>query len=134
MRILRGILLAYSYLFHTVLALAVLLMTVVVKSSNMEAGFRLGYVPFRGEELVAVLMYSAIIGLITIILAVTRIFPYAFPVYALIVLVQGVRWFLLGSSTYSGQDEFRGALWLLVGMFGAFLSSLIVLRPRRDRV
>ena len=133
MILLRHVLRWYSYLFHFLLALFLLGIGIVVTQSP---GFdvRIGFLPLKSEEIVPVFITTAIIGIITILLAVTRLFPYAFPVYALIVLVQSFRWLLfLNGATFSGREEFEGALWLLAGIFGAFLSSLTVLKqaPRK---
>lgn len=131
MRIVRIALLVYSYVYHALLALFVLGLSGLTYAMGTY-NLRLGMVPYSGKDLSDVLFWSAAIGLITILLAVTRIFPYAFPVYALLVLVQMVRWLFLGPYTFQGADEFKGAVWLTVGALGAFLSSLIVLRlPRR---
>lgn len=131
MRIIDRFLLGYSYTFHLVLVLAALAFSVVVTASD-NASVRLSMLPFTGPELERVVLYSALIGLATILLGITGVFRYAFPVWALLVLVQLARWTWGPGTTFQGRDQFQGMVLLIVGALGAFLSSLIEFK--KDRV
>lgn len=128
MRLLDRFLVGYSYFFHFVVALFVLGIATVVTLSGTH-NLRIGFFPFTGEEATHILLYSSLIGLVTVLLGVTGIFRYAFPVWTTLFLVQAVRWAVLSPrAQYTGVDQFKGMLLLLLGAFGAWLSSLIELK------
>jgi len=72
-------------------------------------------------------------GILSIVLAITGIFRFLFPLWALTVLVMMVRGFLLKSYTFEGKPDFVSVLWLIGGAVLAFLASLTLLRARRSR-
>lgn len=122
---------SYSYVFHTILCLFVLAVVAISVSSHTVPKF--GFLPFADNTMIRWLITLSVVGLISVFLAVTGIFRYAFPVWALIVLLLMVRGFILSPFTFPNADAFRGALWLTFGAFGAFFGALWVLRPHRIR-
>jgi hypothetical protein len=126
-RILDSLLKAYSYLFHLVLCLFLAGLGLLGYASDASR-LHLGVVSW-GEP--PFLLLAAFAGLLSIVLAVSGLFRFLFPLWALAVLVTMVRGFLLGPYVFAGWQPFQWTLFLLLGAFGAFLSSLIVLKRTR---
>jgi hypothetical protein len=121
----------YSYLYHLALALFLLgLSSIALLSSNV---LKLPILPWNGAELNQWLFWGSVVGLISIGLAITGIFRYLFPLWALAVLVLLVRGYLLQPVPFAGKDEFQNAMLLTGGALLAFIASLTLLtiRPRR---
>ncbi len=132
MRTVIGLLLrAFSYLFH--LILSVFLLGIAFLASSADKPLKLDMLPWEGMALNHWVMGLAIVGLISIVLAVTGLFRYLFPLWALFVFAMMVRGFFLDGFNFDGEAQFSGALWLTFGAFGAFLSSLSVLSGRPSR-
>jgi hypothetical protein len=121
----------YSYLYHLGLALFLLGLSIVALLSS--SVLKMPILPWSGAELTQWLFWGSLVGLLSIVLAVTGIFRYLFPLWALIVLVFLVRGYILQPLPFAGEDEFRNALLLIFGAMLAFLASLTLfgMRPRR---
>ena len=125
------ILRVYSYLYHLVLCLFLLGLAVVAMNSS--STLHLEMLPWSGSDLVSWLLWGSMAGILSIVLAITGIFRFLFPLWALTVLVMMVRGFLLKSYTFEGKPDFVNVLWLIGGAVLAFLASLTLLRARRSR-
>lgn len=136
MNIVAVVLRLYSYLYHGLLCFVMLGVCAIASGSN-NYDLKIGWLPATGIQGYHILLYSAIIGVITLLLAVTGLFRWAFPVWCLLVFIQMVRWLLLPGYTFPSPEEFKWTVWLIVGALGAFLSSLQLLkskeRLRRER-
>jgi hypothetical protein len=122
---------AYSYVYHVVLALFLLgIATVALLSSNT---LRIPILPWTGEAATQWVFWGAILGLLSVILAVTGIFRYLFPLWALAVLVVFVRGYLLQPIPFEGKDDFQTAMLLTGGALLAFLASLTLFTMRSRR-
>ena len=130
MRTAIGLLLRlYSYLYHLVLSLFLIGLGIVAYSSGTTLS--LGMLPWEGEKLTQALLALGVIGLVCIFGAITGLFRWLFPIWTLVICILMVRGFFLGSYSYSGADQFKGAVWLTIGALGAFLSSLSLFTLRR---
>ncbi len=130
MRTAVGLLLRlYSYLYHLVLSLFLVGLGIVAYSSGTTLS--LGMVPWEGEKLTQALLALGVIGLVCLFGAITGLFRWLFPIWTLVIFILMVRGFFLGSFSYSGADQFKGAVWLTIGALGAFLSSLSLFTKRR---
>ena len=130
MRTAIGLLLRlYSYLYHLVLSLFLIGLGIVAYSSGTTLS--LGMLPWEGEKLTQALLALGVIGLVCIFGAITGLFRWLFPLWTLIIFILMVRGFFLGSFSFSGADQFKGAVWLTIGALGAFLSSLSLFTQRR---
>jgi hypothetical protein len=122
----------FSYLFHFVLSLALLALGCVAVLSGAQ-NLKLDVLPWHGRELNHFLLLAGLVGLLSVILAMTGKFPYLFPLWSLAVVVMLVRGvFLSPAFTFTGPDQFKNALWLAAGALAAFAGSLTVFR-RRER-
>ena len=125
------ILRVYSYLYHLILCLFLLGLSIVAMSSSTV--LKMPMLPWSGSELLSWLTWGSIFGLISIALAVTGIFRFLFPLWALAVLVLMVQGYFIKSYTFDGKSEFYMTLWLVGGGLLAFLASLTLLGIRRSR-
>jgi hypothetical protein len=121
-----------SYLYHSVLALFLIGISIV--SMAQSTPLRLEMLPWKGEETSTWLLSIGIIGLLSVGLAITGIFRFLFPAYALVILVLMVRGYLLQPYTFEGPDTFYKTLYLILGALLAFLFSLTLLFRKRKRV
>lgn len=118
----------YSYAYQLVLALfvfavAMVLLTLGQHNVHVEA------MPWKeGQEAVNGMLGLGLMGLVCTALAMLGRLRFVFPLWCLVVLVLMVRGLVLGGYHFSGDAEFNAALWLIAGAFGAFLSSLMLLR------
>lgn len=122
---------AYSYIFHTVFALFLLgIATVALLSSN---NLKIAILPWSGAAATQWVLWGAILGLLSIVLAVTGVFRFLFPLWAFGVLAVLVRGYILQPIPFPTKDEFQTAMLLTAGALIAFLASLTLftLRPRR---
>ena len=121
----------YSYLYHFVLALFLLgLALVALLSSNT---LKIAALPWQGEAATQWLLWGSILGIVSVVLAVTGIFRYLFPLWALAVLVLLVRGYILQPTPFAGPDDFRNSMLLTLGAFIAFLASLTLFTMNRRR-
>jgi hypothetical protein len=87
--------------------------------------------PVSGEPLANMLIVTGGIGLLTLLLALSGRFVYAFPVYCLLFAVQAFRWVIFPGKYVIGSME--GFAWwaaLVAGAIGAFLCSLVLLKRK----
>lgn len=119
----------YSYVYEGLICLA-MLGPCIVASGSGNYDLKIGFVPGTGIEVYHILLTSAIIGLITIVLAMTGLFRWAFPVWCLLVLIQMIRWLLFTGYTFASPEDFKWTLFIILGAFGAFLSSLQMLKSK----
>lgn len=121
----------YSYLYHLILCLflvGIALVTIAGGQHNL----KLGMLPWTGAELTHWVLTLGLAGLIATLLAMTGVFTLLFPVWCMVVVILMIRGFFLSSYAYSGPDEFRSVLWLVIGAIVALFASLSV-RWRRKR-
>lgn len=121
----------YSYIFHLILSLFLIGISIVAISSGKALTLKM--LPWEGEKLDHWTLGLGVLGLICVFLAVTGIFRWIFPLWTLFVFGMLLRGFFLTAYDFGGAANFRGAAWLTFGAFGAFLSSLSVLDRRRTR-
>ena len=117
----------YSYLYHGILALFFLGISIVALASNAH-NLTFSALPWKGDELVHWLLVGSICGLLSIVLAVTGKFRLLFPIWALLVFVLMVWGFLIRPYSFEGRSEFNTVLLLIAGALLAFLASLTLFR------
>jgi hypothetical protein len=122
----------YSYIYHLILGLLMLGVSVVVLSGGSN-NLRLGMLPWTGQSLTRALLWGGILALLCVLLAITGWFRFLFPIWALAILIMMVRGYLLGSYAFSGRSEFNWVLVLIGGSLLAFFGSLSVFGARRQR-
>ncbi|HYP06358.1 MAG TPA: hypothetical protein VER03_08970 [Bryobacteraceae bacterium] len=125
------ILRVYSYLYHLVLCLFLLGISIVATSTSNT--LKLPMLPWTGADLNAWLLWGSLAGLVSLVLAVTGVFRFLFPLWTLAVFALMFNGFILKPYTFAGKLAFYNALWLLAGAFLAFLASLTLFRAARTK-
>jgi hypothetical protein len=121
----------YSYLYHFVLALFLLgLALVALFSSNT---LKIPILPWQGQETTQWLLWGSILGIVSIVLAVTGIFRFLFPLWAFTVFCLLVYGYILKPVPFAGPDDFRNSMLLTLGALIAFLASLTLFSMNRRR-
>jgi len=121
----------FSFLFHGVLLLFLLAISLVAWSSRQP--LRLGMLPWSGEELTYWLLYGSLAGLVVLVLAVKRIWPVLYLAWTLLVLELMVRGYFFSPYSFAGRDEFTRTLYLTAGATLAVIGAWFqVRRPRAD--
>ena len=131
--ILKAIMRYFAYLFHIVLALFLLAVSGVAISTGT-GSLRLGMLPWSGDTLNYVLIGSAVVGLLTVLLAMKGVLRILFLLWSFLVFVMLVKGYIF--SRYQFQpNEFRIALYLigasLLALLGAWFQLRTSARPRK---
>jgi len=118
----------YSYLFLFVVSLFFLGLGIV--SAFTSTPLHLDALGFKPESATAIVLLLGLAGLLSVILAITRIFKYLFPLWAAVVVWLMFKGFFLSAATFAGPSSFRWAIALTLGAVGAFFGALWALTPR----
>jgi len=135
LKLIGPILLIFSYLYHFLLGLILTVIASLALASGQN-NLNVAMLPWKGEQLTYWVLALGIGAIIFVLLAVTNLFRWAFPIWCLIVLWLMFRgFFVAGTYTFSGPSSFRGVLWLFLGAIVAFLASLrlYISRARQTR-
>jgi hypothetical protein len=118
--IVRGIVKIFSYSFHLVLALFLMGMSIVALSSGLE--LQLGMFPWQSGRLAVWVLILNLVGIGTILLALSGKVRVLFPAWSLAVLIGMIRGFFLGPyNFFSGPLSFSWAIYLTLA---AILASI----------
>ena len=131
MRAIAWLLRVFCYLFQTILSLALLGVGVVAVHSDV-TDMKIETLPWQGVELNHWLIGLGLVGLLSVILAVTGKIRFLLPIFSIFVLGMMVRGVFLNSAvTFSGSEDFHNWLWLLGAATLAAIGSLSLLGRRR---
>ena len=129
----RAVVRVFSYLFHGLLTLLLLALAAMALSSGQT--LHLDMLPWHGQSLSYWLLFSALAGLVSLILAILRTWRLLFVLWSVTVLVVMVRGFFLGPYEFAGRPEFYRALYLsagaLIAVFGAWFQLRLKAGPGR---
>jgi hypothetical protein len=123
---LRALMRIFSYLFHGLLTLFLLAISLVALSSGQP--LQLEMLPWEGRTLTWWLLCGALAGLLSVILAIRRKWPALFFLWSLTVLAMLARGFFFSRYYFAGAPEFHGALYLTGGALIAVLGAWFQLR------
>jgi hypothetical protein len=130
MRAIAWLLRVFCYLFHTILSLALLALGLVAVTSHV-SDMKLETLPWQGTQLNNLLIGLGILGLLSVLLAITgafRLLLALWSVYVLGLLVRGV--FFTSTVTFSGREDFHNWLLLVAGAILALIGSLTLFSRR----
>jgi hypothetical protein len=123
--VLKALMRAFSYLFHGLLTLFLLGISVVALSSGQP--LQLEMLPWQGPALTWWLFSAALAGLLLVVLAICRKWRALFFFWSLAVLALIARGFFFSHYYFAGAPEFHGALYLtggaLIAAFGAWFQA-----------
>jgi hypothetical protein len=118
----------YSYFF--LLAVSLFFLGLGVVSAATSTPLHLDALGFGPGSATTAMFLLGLAGLLSIGLAITRVFKYLFPIWAAVVLWLMVKGFFLSAATFAGPANFRWAIALTLGAVGAFFGALWTLNPR----
>jgi len=116
----------FSYLFHGLLTLFLLAISIVALSSGQS--LQLEMLPWQGRTLTWWLLGAALGGLASVILAIVRKWRALFFLWSLAVLLILVRGYLFSHYHFAGPPGFHRALYLTAGALIAVLGAWFQLR------
>jgi hypothetical protein len=123
----------YSLLFHLLLSLLMIGLSVVGYSSS-GAELSLGMLPWTGNELVGSLLALGLGGLLFVVLAFNGAQRFLYMVWTLVMAYLILNGYFLTNYRFSGEGEFRFAIYLALGALLAFLGGLWLLKtPLREK-
>lgn len=131
MRAISLLLRLYSYLFEFVLSVIALLLGMI--SAMNGNNISLDILPWTGASLTHWLTGLGIIGIVCVLLAITGVFRFLFPLWSLLVVVLLFRGYMFSSYTFAGPQGFRDAVLFFAGAILAFLGSLTVFGRKSRR-
>jgi len=112
----------FSYLFHGLLTLFLLALSVVALSSGQP--LQLEMLPWKGQTLTYWLLGGALVGFTSVILAICRKWRSLFFLWNIAVLLMIARGYFFSHYYFAGPTEFHSALYLtagaLIAVFGAW--------------
>ena len=126
MAIVRGIVKIFSYLFHLVLALFLMAVSIVSLSSAMAV--KLDMFPWQSSRLAVWLLVLNLVEVTSILLALTGKVRVLFLLWSLAVLVGMVRGFFLGPYNFTGPVSFSGAIYLTLAAILASIGAWLQFR------
>ena len=122
MAALKALMRIFSYLFHALLTLFLLGISLIALASRQP--LQLGMLPWEGPTLTYALLAAAVAGLLSVIFAIFRKWRLLFFLWSLAVLAVLVRGFFFSRYYFVGPPEFHRALYLtagaLIAAFGAW--------------
>jgi hypothetical protein len=116
----------FSYLFHGLLTLFLLALSAVALTSGQT--LQLGMLPWQGKDLAYWLLGGALVGLLSMILAIGRKWRALFFLWSLGVLAIMIRGFFLSHYHFAGPPAFHRALYLTAGALLAVFGAWFQLR------
>ena len=122
----------YSYLYHFVLALFLLGLSLVAILSHSHT-LNLGMLPWKGSALTCWLFGAGLLGLLSVLLALAGKLRFLFLLYALAVFGMILRGYFISGYSFSGKDEFRMAIWLTAGALVAIFGAWSQFRKKRGK-
>lgn len=117
----RGIVKIFSYLFHLVLALFLMAVSIVSLSSGF--ALQLDMFPWQSARLAVWLLILNLLGMATILLALTGKIRVLFLLWSLAVLAGMVRGFFLGPYNFTGPVSFSWAIYLTLAAILAAMGA-----------
>lgn len=123
----------YSYLFHGLLALFLLAISGLDLAGSAES-LHLSMLPWTGAVLTRWVFFSALFGLVSLLLAIAGKLRVLFFFWSLAVAVMLIRGYFLTSYHFRGAEEFKTALYLTAAALLAILGAWFQLRRKPQRV
>lgn len=132
MRALKALLRWFSYLYHGLLALFLLLVSVIALASGSGASaLQLDAMPWSGATLAWILLAASLFGLIALLLATTRRVSALFFLWSLIVAAMLLKGYVFSSFRFAPGVGVSTAIYLILGSWLALLGAWFGLRSPR---
>jgi hypothetical protein len=102
-----------SYLFHGLLCLVLLAMSGLAMAAGAQT-LQLGMLPWKGSTLLYMLLFGALFGLLTVLLAIGGRLRFLFFLWSLAVTVLLLKGYVFSGYRFA-PGEFRTAIYLITG-------------------
>jgi hypothetical protein len=123
LEVLKALLSFLSYVFHGLLCLILLAMSGLAMAAGAQT-VQLGMLPWTGSTLLYALFFGALLGLVTVILAIKGTWRPLFFVWSLVVTLLLVKGYIFSGYHFS-PGEFRTAGYLIVGSVIALMGAWV---------
>jgi hypothetical protein len=125
----KALMRAFSYLFHGLLALFLIAVSVLALASTGGRSLQMQVLPWSGVTLSYILFFGAAFGLIALLLALVGKWRVLFFIWALAVACFLVKGYIF-SSYYFGPGGISTAIYLLVASLIALLGAWFQMRQQ----
>lgn len=133
MKVISFLVRIYSLLFQLVLSLLTLALAIVGYGSA-SSGLKLGMLPWEGSSLLGWLAGLGIVGLLLVILAFKGVARFVYMVWTLVIAYLLVNGYFLANYRFSGEGEFRFAIYFALAALLSFVGALWLLKtPLRSK-
>ena len=123
MEVIKALLSFLSYVFHGLLCLILLAMSGLAMAAGAQT-LQLGMLPWTGPTLLYTLFFGALLGLVTVILAIKGTWRPLFFVWSLVVTLLLLKGYIFSRYHFS-PGEFRTAMCLIVGSVIALMGAWV---------
>ena len=132
MEVIKALLSFLSYVFHGLLCLILVAMSGLALAAGVQT-LQLGMLPWTGSTLLYTMFFGALLGLLTVILAIKGMLRPLFFVWSLVVTILLVKGYIFSGYRFT-PGEFRTAIYLIVGSIIALLGAWVQMsRTERAR-
>lgn len=132
MEAIKALMRVFSYLFHALLALVLIAVSTLALSVGADS-LKLGMLPWTGQTLAYALFFGALIGLLTLVLALRNTLRFLFLLWSLAVAYFIIKGFFFSGYRFEG-GHVNTALYLTAGSLLAILGAWFqFIRPLKRR-
>jgi len=124
LRVVSALLRFFSYLYHTLFALLMVVLGALLTVAGAGPALRLEMLPWTGSTAVYVLLFGGLFGLSTVVLALRGSVRPLFFLWAVAVTVYLVKGYFLGGYRFT-PDEFSKVVYLTIGSIVALLGAFL---------
>lgn len=123
MEVIKALLSFLSYVFHGLLCLILLALSGLAMAAGAQT-LQLGMLPWTGWTLLYTLFFGALLGMVTVMLAIKGRLRPLFFVWSLVVTLLLVKGYIFSGYHFSA-GEFRWVMYLIVGSVIALAGSWV---------
>jgi len=123
LEVIKALLSFLGYVFHGLLCLILFAMSGLAMAAGAQT-LQLGMLPWTGSTLLYTLFFGALLGLVTVILAIKGRLRPLFFVWSLVVTLVLLKGYIFSGYRFS-PGEFRTATYLIVGSVIALIGSWV---------
>jgi len=123
-RIVAALLRFFSYLYHLLFALVMLLLGFLLAIARGGQSVRLDMLPWTDQTLICILLFGGLGALIIVVFAIRGRLRPIFFLWALVVTYYLIKGYFLGGYRFT-PDEFRNVVYLVIGCLIALLGAFV---------
>jgi len=131
LEIVKALLSFLSYVYHGLLCLVVLALSGLAMAAGAKS-LELGMLPWTGTTLLYTLLFGALFGLLTVILAIKGTMRPLFFLWSLAVMLLMIKGYIFSGYHFS-PGEFRTAIYLIAGSIVGVLGAWARMSRRSAR-